>query len=217
MDLASFYHVYADGEWNDAVGEHLAALEDSHFDGPFHVGLVGAPERVDAAMTEFNVLRPPTTWWWEAVGWEQVTLAKVHEYAQEHDGAVMYGHTKGAANGNPFQAMWRRWMTSHVIAGWRSHARCLDGGLYDAIGCHWLTQEEFPHVVVDTDFPMFGGNFWIATCKYLRTLPPVGMNRRHEAESWIGLGAPRVVDLSPGWPGSWPYPHQPLRKLVVAR
>jgi hypothetical protein len=216
MEVAHFYHVYADGTWHTAVGEHLAALEDSRFDGEFHVGLIGSPDKVAEALDWFNVLRPPTAWWSADRGFEQVTISKLHEYTQTHDGAVMYAHTKGSGTISPFQEQWRAHMTFNVVNNWRACRHQLRQG-YDAIGCHWLTAEEFPQVNVQTDFPMFGGNFWMATCEYLRKLPPVSTARRHEAESWIGLGNPNVMDLSPGWPGAWPYPNRPMRRLVVGR
>lgn len=216
MQVAHFYHTFAAGEWRNPVAEHLAALEDGGYDGEFHVGIVGPKDEREQALDEFTILRSPDSCVEADQGWEQVTIQHLHAYAQEHDGAVLYAHTKGAYNLSPFQEVWRQWMTWNVVVHWRDCAEALEGEI-DAIGCHWLTKEEFPHVVVDTNFPMFGGNFWMATCEYLRTLPPVGMERRHEAESWIGLGNPRVLDLSPGWPGSWPYPHRPARRLIVGR
>lgn len=215
MNVTAFFHCYAEGQWRNSVGEYLAALEDSQFDGPLHVGYVGGADNVELAKNEFEILRPPQTWWSAPTGWEQVTLTVLHTYSQTHDGAVMYSHTKGAYSVAPFQEMWRRWMISCVVSNWHECAYVLEQRGKDAIGCHWLTAEEFPHLKVDTDYPMFGGNFWMATCEYLRTLPVPPTNRRHEAESWIGLGDPDVIDLSPGWPGSWPYPHQPLRRLVT--
>lgn len=219
MDVAHFYHVFAANDnWRNAVGEHLAALEDGGYDGTFHVGIVGPEYAREQVLDELMILRPPDTVVEAYTGWEQVTIQKLHDYSREHDGAVLYGHTKGTHNVGPFQEVWRQWMTWNVVVHWRDVASELESrDDLDAIGCHWLTKEEFPHIVVDTNFPMFGGNFWMARCEYLRTLPPVGMERRHEAESWIGLGNPRVFDLSPGWPGSWPYPHRPTRRLIVGR
>lgn len=216
MNVAAFYHAYADGQWREPLAEHLAALEDAKFDGPFHVGIVGAPERVDEVRQELHWLRPPTTWLWESVGWEQVTLQAVHGYARHNDGAVLYAHTKGAARSDAFQDAWRRSMTYHLVSKWQNARDALASGHYDAVGSHWLTAEEYPHIEVDTSYPMFGGNFWMATCEYLRSLSPVGTGTRHEAESWIGLNGPRVLDLFPGWPGTVPFPRHKMRRLVAS-
>lgn len=218
VKLAHFYHAWADGDWAAAIGEHMAALTDSEFDSPVHVGCVGTPHNCMDVKRQFDVLHPATEWWEARTGWEQVTIKRLHKYAQNNDGAVMYAHTKGSANYSPFQEVWRGWMTKHVVLGWRECVGQLRHGIVngaDLVGCHWLTREEFPQVVVDTSLPMMGGNFWIATCQYLRSLPPVGMEARHEAESWVGLGDPKVLDLSPGWPGSWPYPAWPRPRLVA--
>jgi hypothetical protein len=133
-------------------------------------------------------------------GFEQVTLAKVREYAQEHDGGVLYAHTKGAQDVTDFRAKWRRSMTQLVVSDWRINLAHLER--FDAVGCHWLTREGYPGFEQEfpDGVPFFGGNFWIARCDYLRTLPEPSTRSRFDAERWIGLGAPRVLDLAPGWP-----------------
>jgi hypothetical protein len=167
-----------------------------------YLGLVGKAEmwRV-AAATAFDPLD-----WRVAVeadaGFEQVTLAAVRRYAIENDGAVMYAHTKGAQDVTDFRAKWRRSMTRRVVGNWRATLAALDE--HDAVGCHWLTREGFPGF--EQEFPdgtpFFGGNFWMARCDYLRTLPEPSTRSRFDAERWIGLGAPRVLDLNPGWPAA---------------
>ncbi len=216
MNVAHFYHVYAAGQWREPVAEHMAALEDSKFDGYFGVGIVGPPESQWAAQFELETLNAPDLEVCAEKGWEQVTISALHEYAQHNDGAVLYAHTKGAARSNAFQDEWRRSMTHHLVSKWQNARDDLASGHYDAVGCHWLTAEEYPHVKVDTSYPMFGGNFWMATCEYLRGLPPVGTGTRHEAESWIGLNGPRVLDLFPGWPGTVPFPRHKMRRLVAS-
>jgi hypothetical protein len=53
MNLSAWYHVYADGAWQEPAAEYLEALQVSEFPGTLHVGLVGAPERRLAAKIAF--------------------------------------------------------------------------------------------------------------------------------------------------------------------
>ena len=198
-DLSHYYHAYATGAWQDPVAEHMAALEDGGYDGPFHVGVVGPPERRADLLDELRWLRPPDSVTEADEGWEQVTLTPLHEYAKTHDGAILYAHTKGAYNPVDVNVAWRRVMTALVVRNWRDCLAKLDNGL-DAVGCHWLTPEQYPMLV---DSPFFGGTFWMATTAYLRRLPPCRMQTRYDAEMWIGLNDPTVHDLYPGWPGNY--------------
>lgn len=215
-DLSHFYHVWCEGQWRDPVAEHMAALEDSGFDGEFVVGLVGGPVSRADALLEIGSLRHIDRVIHADGGWEQETLREVRLHADEHGGAVLYAHTKGAANANEFQSEWRRSMTYHVLTNWRANVDSLASG-YDLVGCHWLTREEFPGIVADTPLPMIGGNFWMATCQYLRTLPPLLHETRHDAEAWVGLGDPNVLDLFPGWPGTQPFYRPRIRRLIAGR
>lgn len=176
--VAAFYHCWVDGECSNPREEFGAALEQPGFPG----------ERF------FNCSHATS---------EAPTINLVRAYAQDHDGVVLYAHTKGAATVSPFRDRWRRSMTARVVANWRENLTILERGDVDAVGCHWLTPEEYPDQVRS---PFFGGNFWMARCDYLRTLPPCEAEPRWKAEGWIGLGCPRVVDLLPGWPhdNRWP-------------
>jgi hypothetical protein len=141
-------------------------------------------------------------------GFESVTVNMVREYARENDGAVLYAHSKGSSDTSPFRTRWRRSMISRVVANRRDNLALL--ATHDAVGCHWLTEAAFPGMFGPTtpanESGFFGGNFWMARCDYLRTLPVCEAEPRWKAEAWIGLGSPRVVDLLPGWPhdNRWP-------------
>lgn len=212
MDLAHFYHLYSGGvAWRDPLAEHLAALEDSGYDGPLHVGIVGPPDTRAEALHELNNIRPPDSLTEADDGWEQVTLAPLRAYARKHDGAILYAHTKGASDPSPINVIWRRWMSHHLIHGWRACHNALRTGRYDAVGCHWLTSEQFGPMVTT---PFFGGTFWMATTEYLSKLPKCAQTSRFDAELWIGLARPRVLDLLPGWPGS--YGSMPRYRQIIA-
>lgn len=198
-DIACFYHIWADGAWEAPAHQHFQVLRRSYFDGSVHVGLVGSPQNRDDVQKfvakfwghGFDVCASADT------GYEQVTLNALREYVHGDDAEtfVLYAHTKGAYDDTPFNEDWRYAMTEQLIR----YAHTLTLYLYDhdAIGLHWLTPEEFPELVTT---PFFGGNFWLATTDYLRTLPPVGTETRYDAEAWIGLNNPKVHDLDPGWP-----------------
>lgn len=212
-DLWHFLHVWAAGEWRDPVEEHYSALAKSGFDGPMVVGVIGTPAQRAEALDRINRLRRPKRVLQAEKGWEQLTLRAAHAHARKTDGFTFYAHTKGAANPSRLQEAWRRSMTCALLGGvhgdrcnaLQSHLASL-AIAYDLVCCHWLTADQYPEVVVDTPFPMVGGNFWLARNDFLRDLPPVANRARHDAEAWIGLGrTPRVLDLNPGWPGTVPW------------
>lgn len=213
MRTSHFFHVYAAGEWRDPLAEHLWALNEANYDGPFHVGIVGPEDRRAEALDELNCIRPPDSVIEADEGWEQVTLNALREFVRsQHSGAVMYAHTKGAYNACDINTAWRRSMTAHVVMNWQKWATAV-GRKYDAVGCHWLTPQRFPTAVTS---PFFGGTYWLASVKYLRRLPEVPMGSRYDAEMWIGLKNPRVLDLLPGWPGNPPFERIRYGRLVAS-
>lgn len=156
-----------------------------------------------------------------ASGYEMPTIHMLHRYAKRHGGAVMYAHTKGAGNlkdgcqGRPGQVLdgstpqdaWRRAMIDRLVLGWRECLTRLEEG-YDAVGPMWIHQDFVPNV--GQLFSHFSGNFWMATCSYVRRLPRcktdpseavaldgkryLAVEARAHAEIWIGLGDPRACE-----------------------
>jgi hypothetical protein len=201
VTVAHWFHCYAAGEWEEPVAEHMSALDASGFDGPFHVGIVGTEEQRTEALYQLMTLRPIDSIHAADTGWEQVTLRPLRRYALKHDDAILYAHTKGAHDPSTINIAWRRSMSWHLVRGWQAAAEALDHG-YDAVGCHWLTHEQFGHPD-GVPLPCFGGNYWMATAAYLRRLPCCPVTSRHDAEGWVGGADPRVLDLMPGWPGNF--------------
>ena len=179
--------------------EHLRAL--GGFDGPMVVGTVGPEQErgeLRGMLTDAGRTAPVI----EVPGdYERgtVELARAWAIAHPHD-AVLYAHTKGASQPTDFNARWRASMAHYVVEDWRGCLTLLEEGGYDAVGCHWLHPDEFGEATMGP-VPFFGGNYWLARCSYLRTLPPVSTEDRWASERWIGLGNPKVLDLAPGWPG----------------
>ena len=208
MNLAIFYHAYADGAWALPLAEFQLALAPRSGAPRFRIGIVGEPRNRRAVMCaapQATVVAVADT------GHESITINRVRQYAQDHNAVVLYAHAKGAAENTDFRARWRRSMTTRVVGRWREHMALLESGDVDAVGCHWLTEAAYPGMFGPQTIPaegsgFFGGNFWMATTAYLRDLPPCPAEPRWQAESWIGRGSPRVVDLLPGWPhdNRWP-------------
>jgi hypothetical protein len=195
-NLVHFYHVWCDGDWRSAAIPHMEALERFGFEGDIYIGLVGSAHNRLEAWEELSMLGGVKVCAEEDEGYEQVTLRAVRAHAIHHDGAVLYTHTKGSWDNSDHNRRWREHMTRLVVGRWRENLTWLETA--DALGCHWFCIGDDPETRVMV--PYFMGNFWMARCDYLRTLPQLSANTRYHAEAWIGLNNPEIVDLSPGWP-----------------
>ncbi len=125
MKLAHFYHVYADGYWQDAATDHFEALEASglmdELDEIF-LGVVGQPENRRVVKQKL-----PGVVVAEAIeGWEQVTLRKLHTYAKQNTAKVFYAHTKGAWSNSELARQWRLSMTQDTVTRWEECVKGLD-------------------------------------------------------------------------------------------
>lgn len=179
--LHHFYHIYADGQWETPVSQHIVALRRTNLEGnlaSINIGFVGSPENILAAKTHldqnglsYNVIAE------EPTGWEQVTLTPLYEFIQSADGFVSYAHTKGAAHPNPVNTPWRLHMEYHNFVQWQTPVNALLAG-YLMAGCIWLTVETAK---------FYGGTFWWARIDALKDNCPPTYFTRHDAEHWIGL------------------------------
>lgn len=197
MGMIHFYHVYADGRWQDPLEEHVEALTKfGLLDAldKMYVGYVGSDENVKQAE---KYMRKNTSGKAETInkasgGWEQETMRLIPAHIT--DEAVLYCHSKGSSDPSPINIAWRRSMTMECVVDWRRPVLMLKNN--DAVGPHWLTYDKIP---------FFGGNFWWANAQYLLSLPLIEEENRWNAESWIGMGEnPRIYDLKPGHPGETP-------------
>jgi hypothetical protein len=198
-DLHHFYHIYADGEWQEPVEEHLEALRASGLgkeDGfSLNVGLVGNESNITAVR---KFLSNQSIRWAEIAssqeGWEQVTLEVLARESHTLEGFAFYAHTKGASVPSRFNTAWRQRMTFYRVAHWRDAIRALE--THHAYGCHWMKLQQSW---------LFGGNFWWTRMSYLRLLPPPGKHSRWAAEGWIGL-LPRYIDGFAAYDPAPPFP-----------
>lgn len=190
-DLYHFYHVYADGEWEEPVNEHYTALIQhglaDNLKG-FYLGIVGSDEnRQDVkALTESYGL----DYYVRAESphaWEQLTLEALRRHCTVNDGNVLYAHSKSAANHTPINIGWRSSMCYYNVVKWEDALAHLEAA--DTVGCHWVNDA------------MWGGNYWWATARHIRRLPPLKHQNRWQAEEWIGsVENPTIYDMNPGWP-----------------
>lgn len=189
MKTIHYLHIYADGTgWPDALDEHMVYAAFVDFD-EVNVGIVGHRACRDAV----KLCLPPG---WNVVaeadeGWEQVTLQSI---VAEPGDIICYTHTKGAANDNEFNRRWRHALERATMDEWRSHIHALLGGA-DIVCPSWLTESvtgELPEGCAG----FTPGNYWWARAEFLHALPPVAMDSRYDAETWIGFGDPEVVALA---------------------
>jgi hypothetical protein len=201
--LTHFFHVYADGDWLTPATEHFEELRVSGLLGELdgiYLGVVGSREnrrKVKRTLRHYVTAEADE-------GWEQVTLQAVREFAQTDDGAVFYAHTKGAWSNSELARQWRVSMTHDTVTRWQECVTALR--TVEAAGPYWLKSWEPEHV--DHDF-FFAGNFWWARSDYIRTLSPVSVSNRYQAEGWIGLNKPTVKNMRDGysyWGNFW-QPH----------
>lgn len=200
MKLTHFYHVFADGDWQQPAEEHLDALIASelidNLDDIF-IGIVGVETNRDRVKREV----PGVVVAEAETGWEQVTLNAVHEFAQTDAGAIFYAHTKGAWSRSELARQWRVSMTHDTVTRWQECVRALS--MFQVAGPYWLKSYEPEHL---NHHHFFAGNFWWARSDYVRSLDPVGVENRYQAEGWIGLKKPIAKNMRAGysyWGNFW--------------
>jgi hypothetical protein len=192
VSINHFYHIYAEGNWQEPVDEHINAVIDyglrDSLNG-FYVGIVGSQqnrnsviEKLNQYDIDFSVVVE------EDSGWEQVTMTKLHEFSKNNNGFIFYAHTKSAHDPSPINIAWRKSMCYFNVVKWEDAINHLREMNIDTVGCHWCKDS------------FWGGTYWWATTSYLSSLEPPLNDNRWNAEEWIGSGRPRIVDMNPGWP-----------------
>jgi hypothetical protein len=196
-----FYHIYADGNYQPAVEEHILAMQQhellNHLDG-FYLGLVGTPENRQAAVDLINShgvypqIRAAAD-----DGWEHVTLEALRKHSAVHDGNVLYAHTKSAYNETDINIAWRKSMCYYNVVQWRQNLVALQD--HDTSGCHFI-DDRAQHSGLGHRF--YGGTYWWARTSHIRCLPDLVYHTRWCAEWWIGerFDDWKHYDTNPGWP-----------------
>ena len=205
MNIHHYYHVYALGNWQQPLNEHIDAVKMSgllNAIGHIKIGIIGSEplrnkvyEFLDLRKTPYEIIAEQDN------GWEQMTQTKIYDDSHNNEGVVLYAHTKGAAN--PHQqdmnevSAWRRTMCYYNIINWRDCVESLKTN--DVCGVYWMEMPTQPEHFDHKWF--FAGTYWWARMDYIRQIPPPSMKNRYNAEGWIGMSPNniKVRDFAPGW------------------
>lgn len=201
MDLHHFYHVYADGAWQDPVVDHLLALRQNGLYQQlksFNIGFVGSQENIKEVRSFLDDECSYTVVASQPDGFEQITLFELEKFVKQNDGLVSYAHTKGSWHSCPGATIHRRQMEHHNFVDWQLPVYHLTHGAYIA-GCWWSFWNggDIASENLDNYARFFIGNFWWARCDIMRLNMPLKDGYRHYAETWIGQLAYRC-DLQEG-------------------
>jgi hypothetical protein len=208
MKVVHYYHIYCGGNWQLILNQHMMAVCNYGLINvldEIRVGIVGPPEQrkavkevLEGSMVADKVKVVVT----RTNAWEQATLTEMYRASQEEEAVYLYAHTKGAANPSLTTQLWGRSMLFFNVVAWERSMQMLEQ--VDAVGCHWITKEQFPHMADQNNpegYPYFGGNFWWAKSSHIKELGEPVREQRYQAEHWIGKKPDtKVFDSNPGWP-----------------
>ena len=199
-----YYHIYADGNWQVCVEEHISALKKSGLydvlGEHIYVGLIGSSgnrgivkKYLDYWMDRYTLVVEKNS------GWEQETQDKLYEDAMSSSEPfkVLYAHTKGAAHQSRENHAWRRIMTKVNVGQWKKAVVLLEE--YDAVGALWISDGS-PQIfsgAVKGKRGFFAGTFWWANSDYIKVLGYPPRVCRFDSEGWVGESA-RVVNVNNG-------------------
>lgn len=206
-----FYHAYADGKNSTyAITVHLNNLISSNLSRnleKFCIGIVGSDinrNKIKELLQSRHDEIPIEIVVEAEIGYEQITLNKMHEHSQSHHGYYFYAHSKSAAFALRSNECWMHSMEYYNLINWPEAVNRLN--FNDATGCFWLTHKQYPDLIhwfnVEPSInSFFAGNYWWATSDVIRQLLPPENQNRYAAEQWIGSKQNlKVYDLRPGRP-----------------
>jgi hypothetical protein len=210
-----FFHVYADGQCEQPIRETIHCLKESGlYDAltSFHIGFVGSHQKIEEALVCLNSLGVVFNVAARAdKGFEQVTQTPMWNYSKDHDGLMLYTHTKGASDWSEVNIRWRRSMLYWNIVRWKEAHDILASGYASAYGCHWMRPTLNMPEHTQGNYMMAGTFYWLR-CDVLRDFPAPALTHRHEAEGFIGYGWHKkpfpVYDPTPYFPNSAPFADQ---------
>ncbi|MDB5285240.1 MAG: hypothetical protein JWR05_189 [Mucilaginibacter sp.] len=157
-----FYHLACMGNWQEVFKEQLLQLSANGF-RDINMTILGSEDDLRVVNSIMKVLDVKNNIIFHApelTYFEKPALLAIEKYALEHEGFVLYLHSKGVSNSyDHTKIKWRRLMMHELVENWKFCMQQLPH--YDAIGVNWREMYPTSH---------FCGNFWYASTKYLRKL-----------------------------------------------
>jgi hypothetical protein len=198
-----FYHLACMGNWQEVFREQVLQLKQNGFQ-QVYLTMLGTEKDLEFVNTTCDksdlithvVFKSP-----ELTHFEKPALLAIEQYAKQHEGHVLYLHSKGVSNpADVSKIKWRRLMMQELVQNREACIKQLP--YYDAIGVNWRDMPPTSH---------FCGNFWYASTKYLRRLADFSRyfdnprfnihdridNKRLGCEFWISSGntPPKILSL----------------------
>ena len=197
-----FYHLACMGNWREVFEEQMRQLQQNGFDR-INLTVLCTDEEMQVVNSIFDTLdvRPNIIYHGrELTCFETPAMRAIEEYARQHEGYVLYLHSKGVSNPqDETKSKWRSLMMRELVENWEYCVQQLPH--YDLVGVNWREMPPISH---------FSGNFWYASTRYLRTLTDFDtyyrnplhyirdavFDRRQSCEFWIGSGSKERSVLS---------------------
>lgn len=187
--VVGFYHIYANGKYQEIVNEQLEAISKS--------GLYDQMDLIfyNTIVVDYNITMKKYVHLSHLgeTGGEVDTLSSLYEYCHDHPQTkVFYFHDKGSFHQTYLNDMFRYYMNCYVLS-----PNCISAlDSFDTCGMR-ASPAPFPH---------YSGNFWWARCDYVNKLVDpmslvtnetfrdltaslskcIGSEPRYFAEAWIG-------------------------------
>lgn len=199
-----FYHLACMGHWQQVCMEQLHQLQHNGFRS-INMTVLGTEEDLQFVQTTCYGLHLENSIIFHDLvftNFERPAFLAMEEYVQQHEGYVLYLHSKGVSNPvDATKTKWRHLMMRELVDKWEA---CMPQLLRcDVIGVNWRDMPPTSH---------FCGNFWYASTSYLRTLADFHTYYEHPrfnigdrvdfkrlgCEFWISSGqeVPRVISLA---------------------
>ncbi|MFD1875734.1 class I SAM-dependent methyltransferase [Hymenobacter bucti] len=201
--VAVFYHLACMGNWQQVFAEQMLQLQQNGF-RQVKLTMLGDEADllvVNSICSNLELLAEVLFRAPELTYFETPAMLAMEAHARQHEGYVLYLHSKGVSNpDDKIKVHWRRLMMKELVEQWE---RCaLQLPQYDVIGVNWRDMGNISH---------FNGNFWYASTRYLRKLADfapyyahpcyriwdVINDKRLGCEFWIGSSShsPRILSL----------------------
>lgn len=191
------YHCFCAKDWESIVREQFQYIRGRKI----HCTLVGSPEdesrilkiaKKENILIECNRFDDPEIF-------EHEAMKLAFEVSKKNPGDyLLYFHAKGTSSDDQLGNTWRHYMNNRLLGEIESILEKLYNSAYDATGL-LFTKVRWDRDLKRTNMSFFAGNFWIASCGYVASLPDYEMlrkkfkNNRYLAERYLGWNKPDIM------------------------